>query len=326
MKRLSKIVLGCSLLAATPAFADDATGAPAPDPATPPPTAPAATVSASAEVGVGLIAAEHTLPKAKVLVYGDFDIANASNDDGMGGSTSATLESIHIGGAYGVSDVLTVGGEYSADVAGDTLDGTNFKGPLRLFGEYKLKHDEKMSMSIEGDFEINLCGTVDLTGTDISCSATEALGATFNARYAAAPKVAIFTGNPVGPGVAGGTGALVFGGFGSKGIGDQLRIGLNNDQPVALAIPVGVGVQAAPKVFIYAETILATIFFSNGPQDSNGDSKTAIFIGSDDQGIPLQAGAYFSANPQLDIGVTFLDDLKHAGDLYVIGLAGRYHL
>lgn len=298
---LASLVAGCSLLAAAPAFADDAAA------------------------GGGMIDAPPTLPMGKVTVYGDVDILHL----GLGDFGTATQEGLHLGGAFGISEALTAGVEYTAPVAGDLTDGTKLEGPLRAFGQIKLAHDDKLSVAVEAHLELNLCGTSSSSDTGTTCATSEAVGATLDARVRVAPTVAIFTGNPLGVGVAGGVGGLNLGGLGSIGgflNGGQLTVGFGDGDPSGIALPVGIAVQPDPKVFFYAETVLATVFFKNGPNDSSGSKQAAIVIGSDNQGVLLNAGAFVSPTRQLDVGVTFFDNLQHAGDLYVIGLAARAHM
>jgi hypothetical protein len=267
----------------------------------------------------------YNLPKAEIAAYGDIDILHLTITAGTS-SSSATQEGIHVGGAFGVNEKLTVGGEYSAPVAGDGTDNVAGKGPLRAFGIYALSHDSKMTVAAYGALEMNLAGGFDMMG---NLTTTFALHAGLDARYMVAPKIAIFTGSPFGPGMPGATGGINFPGFGSFNIGDHLFLGLNNSQPITFNIPVGVSLQATPQLFIFADTVLTSIALSNSPYadtgSTTGDTKSVVFIGDDNLQIPLQLGGFFSVNKNLDAGVTFLDNLKHAGDLYVIGLAARWY-
>jgi hypothetical protein len=53
-------------------------------------------------------------------------------------------------------------------------------------------------------------------------------------------------------------------------------------------------------------------------------NQSTLLFGADF--VPLGLGAWFSPQKNLDLGVTFSDDLKHAGDRYVITFGGRYYI
>lgn len=317
------LVLGCSLLAAVPAFADDA---PAADPnATPAPatasagagvsTAPVAT--APGEWGDAILDRTYTLPAKKMAVYGDFDVLNI----GLGDLGSVSVQSLHAGIGYGVNDKLTAGIEYSVDLhddGGSFPSDDRYRGPLQPYVTYQIVHNEKLDVAATGQLVIDLNAGTDQNGDK---QTNLILGAQISARYKVSPKVAIFTGQPQGPGPAGG------GLFGLAGLlSNQFIIGLNNDQQGELLIPVGVGIQAAPKVYLYALTDLVGVRLVNKPDGAD----TASFIGSDagmgGLGIPLGVGGYFAAAKNLDVGVTAgFVDLNHAGDLYAISFGAKYY-
>lgn len=261
----------------------------------------------------------YTLLKGGLAVYGDLDILHVSTSNGTT-STSATQEQLHVGVGYGVNDKLTVGGEFSFPFAGDGTDQTAFKGPLRFYGMYGLTHTDKLTVAAEAHFELNLCGGVSISGTSADCASTKAIGAGLDARYVLAPKIALFTGSAFGPGVPGATGAIVFPGLGTGGVGQHLNISLESSGPITFDVPVGVSLQATPQLLAWVAFDVARINIANGPM--NGDAVQVIF--SDSQGIPTSIGGFFGVNKNLDVGVTILDDLKHAGDLYDIGLAARF--
>ena len=96
--------------------------------------------------------------------------------------------------------------------------------------------------------------------------------------------------------------------------GQHLSIGLGTNGPITFSIPVGVALQATPQVFGFVDTTLADFSISNS---SNA------FIFSDF--IPVDVGVLFRAAKDLDVGVSFQDDLKNAGDAYLFGLMARYY-
>jgi len=306
---LKTLFLGSTLLFAAPAFAqgDDASGAGGGS-ATVGAGADAsaggagagagATVSASAGGTMGgawsdqLINNPQTLPKAGLGVFGDFEIANVSATDPTTGMSlgSATFELLGLGAGYGVSDKLTVGATYAIDIhdpGGTFPSDDRWKGPLGLYGAFNVMNKDKLSVTAGADFAINLGNTDD-----------KAIHAGLSAKYMLSPKLAVYTGNvlPIGP------------------AGQHLSIGLGTNGPITFAIPVGVALQATPQVFGFLDTELASFSISNSAN---------AFIFSDF--IPVDAGVLFRAAKDLDLGIQFQDDLKNAGDAYVIGLMARYY-
>jgi hypothetical protein len=262
----------------------------------------------------------YTLVKGGLAVYGDFDFLHLSTSSG-GVSTSATQEQFHLGVGYGINDKLTVGGEFSFPIAGDGTDQTQFKGPLRFYGMYGLTHTDKLTVAAEAHFEFNLCGGISITGTSADCASTKAIGAGLDARYVLAPKIALFTGSAFGPGVPGAMGAVNFPGAGGGAVGQHLNISLESSGPITFDVPVGVSMQATPQVLAWLAFDLARLNLANAPMGA--DTVQVIF--SDSQGIPTNIGGFYSVNKNLDVGLTLTDDLKHAGDLYVLALGARWY-
>jgi hypothetical protein len=201
-------------------------------------------------------------------------------------TVSSTAELLNLGAGYGINEKLEVGGTYSLNIHDDsgTFPGSG-KGPLDLYAAYNLVAG-KLSVAAGADFSINL------NNTD-----AKAINAGLAIRYMVAPKIAIFSGNPVPPGPA----------------GQHLSISLASNGPITFKIPVGVALQAAPKAYVYLNTELASFSISNS---SNA------FIFSDF--IPVDLGLLYRAAPGLDVGAHFSDDLKNAGDFYVFGVMLRY--
>jgi hypothetical protein len=312
MNRIRFLMGAGLLLAAAPAFADD----PAPpntDPnaATPaPPPAGSATASPTAAAGEwpqAVIDQSYVVNKGKIGAYGELDVIALSSTNAMGMSSSATGEALHVGGAFGLVDKVAVGVDYLAPVAGDVFKDMTGKGPLAIFGMYSLKDDAKMHIAVTADFTANLCGvlTIDATSGSASCSVTKAIHAGLGARYNVTPKIAVFTGAPIGPGP----------------VGQQLDISLESSGPITFGLPVGVGLQATPQLFAYVQPMLASFYISNAPMGAD----SARFWFTDKLGAPTTFGAFFAMSSKLQLGASLYDDLKHAGDIYSISLGARFY-
>ncbi|HUJ61797.1 MAG TPA: hypothetical protein VLX92_25005, partial [Kofleriaceae bacterium] len=221
---------------------------------------------------------------------------------GTGGSSTSTAEGLDIGGAYGITDKITAGASYQFTLNDDSGSfPNNGKGPLDVYGSYSIMHTAKLNVAVGADL------VADFGASDAMGSTTNfAVDAGIAVRYAVIPQVAVYTGSPMLPGP----------------VGQQLTLGLNNNQEGKLQLPVGVGVQALPQLFAFAQTSLFEVLVANAPMGA--DSFSAI--GSNQFGIPLLAGAYYNVNKILDIGafVNF-PDLNHAGDLYDIGVGARWY-
>lgn len=295
-----KILVGATLLcAASIASAQDA-----PDPAAPPPdgtTPPAATTTTTAGGdlmwGDAIIQRPLTMPKGKIGIYGDLDIARFSVTVGTT-TSSSTSEGLHAGFGYGVDDKLTVGAEYAF-----SLHDFEIKGPLTLYGSYALYHQGKLTIGASADLlvDFNGIGSLDPMTGAVSSSTDLSLQAGLGVRYMATDKIALYTGNPIAPGP----------------LGQHLSIGLNNSGPITFDVPVGVALQATPQLYAFLQTDIARFGFSNS-------SNAFLFADF----IPLEIGAYFAASHQLDVGAFFnLPDLKNAKfDVLQFGIGARYYM
>jgi hypothetical protein len=315
---LKLALIGSSLLFTAPAFAQDApagdatgTGdatAPAPDPnagTTTPTVEQAAPAPAGAWSGQ-IIDRPLTLNKGKIAAYADFDVISVS----LGGMTS-TAEGLSVGAGYGISDKLTVGASYAF-----ALHDFEIKGPLTLYGAFDVMHNDKLTVGASADLVLDFnAESVDSMG-NVSSATTETLQAGLGIRYKVAPKLAVFTG---GTSFASG-GAFAFGSpFGplaGSPLGQHLGIGFQSGAPVTFDIPVGVGLQATPQIYAGVSTDIAMIGISN--------ADTAVIFSDF---IPLNVGAFYNANKNLDVGASLnLPDLKNAQfDLMFFGLSARYY-
>ncbi len=301
MHRAKVLIIGAGLLlAAGTAFADgdgDGSGSAAAGGEGAGSGSAAATATdtggGGAAAGGELISAPLTVGKSALGVFGELGIASISvtvppvPPATMPTTVSSTAEALGIGAGYGVNEKLEVGGTYAFTLHDDA--GTfpnNVEGPLTLFGAYNLMNG-KLSVAVGAQFQI------DLSNTD---SKGLALGA--SVRYMVAPKIAIFSGNPIAPGP----------------VGNQLSISLASNGPITFALPVGAAMQVNPKAYAWLDTELASFSISNSANE---------FIFSDF--IPIDIGLLYRAAPNIDIGGHFTDDLKHAGDFYQFGILARYY-
>jgi hypothetical protein len=228
---------------------------------------PAGTIAAGATLGVAKISFTTIDPVTMMPV-----------------TTSSTGEGMGIQAAYGISDDLNAGLQY-----GFSLNEFEIKGPLTIYGAYKLAHSAKMSVAATASFTYNLA------------SESKGLNAGLGFRYNVAPKIAVFTGAPFGPGP----------------VGQHLSLSLDDMGPISFDVPAGAGMQITPQLFGYVSTNLAHINISN---DASG------FFGADF--IPLQLGGQFSINKNLDGYASFiLPDLKNAKfDLFAFTVGATYYV
>jgi hypothetical protein len=311
MQGTKVLFIGGLLLAATPAFADgDAPASPDPNAGGGGGAGAAPAVTAGGEGGGGgysgpMIERPYVVEKGKIGAYGDFDIVKISIPPipPLTMSTSLTAEFLHLGAGYGVNEKITAGADIAFNIHDDagTFNGAK---PIRIFGEYQLAHDSKLSVTASADVLFDIDGGTDAMGNSTTNVGIEAGVA---ARYLVAPKIGIYTGAPVGPGP----------------VGTQLQAQLTNSGPINFSIPAGVAIQATPELFAYLQTNLITLHLANKAMGQ--DAADVIF--STAGGIPLSVGGLFAVNKQIDAGVQLnFPDLKHAGDIFEIGLIGRIHI
>jgi hypothetical protein len=311
MTRIKLAVFAGSALLAAPAFADDTTepaaggtveaGGTATDPAAGGAgTGMAATGTATGEAPTwwsrSLIDRPYVVNKGKIGAYADYGIVSISFD--IGGMTqTATGDGFGIGAGYGITDKITAGLQYgfTPGIIGDA--DSEIKGALGLFGEYQIMHDAKLDVTASADFDLDLCAGTDMNG---DCVSGKAIHAGLGARYTLAPKMALFTGAPYGPGP----------------VGQHLSISLETDGPITFAVPVGFMYQATPELNVHLGTELANLSISNSD---------SVFFGADY--INLSLGGLYSVTPNIDVAAMFLmPDLKEAGfDLYAFTLGARYY-
>lgn len=305
MRRETVWILAAALAATAPAFAQG-------DPDAPPPPNTNAGEDANGGGSGALGVTSSTAPSGawtseinarplvldpgKLEVHGDVPIfaISAAGSDGM--STTDTFEALGVGATYGVAPKIEAGLDYTFPLN----PNGSISGVLGLRAAYAALHTDKMDLAISAALDFDFRGDTEV--------ALE-LGGWF--RYRLTPTVSLFTGNPGLPYQLGFLGAL--GNISSN----QLVLGFNNSQALALALPVGVGLQATHQIYAFAALNIADIYFANGP-------KTVDFLFADF--IPIELGAFYSMSSQLDLGITFSDDLEHAGDFFAFTLGARYFI
>lgn len=313
---LTKLLLSVAFVSAAPAvaFADGEEAAPpvVADPVVAPPTADAVIAGVPIEIGQR----PFVLPAGKAQVGGSLNILHFSFSQSAGGITvegSGTGEGLSVNAGYGINDKISAGLSYSL-LLNDDNDNTDFsaKGPLDLFGSYDVMKKDKLTVVAGAGFTIafgqvipGIPAAAAVGGTDDSTNLSLHLGA--SVRYEVVPKLSIFTGQPLA----------------GLSMGDQLSIGLNNKQPISLALPVGAGYQITPEVWAYLSTTLANIYFSNGPSNDTGDgTKTATIFGADQ--VPLTLGGFYSLSNKLDLAATVsFPDLTSDFFLVIVGLGAQ---
>ncbi|HUS33419.1 MAG TPA: hypothetical protein VMZ53_33185 [Kofleriaceae bacterium] len=310
LKKLLQVSTGLLFIAgaASTAFADDEAGASAdanaeatvstdPNAAGGAGAGMDANATASVDAGAGLsmlwpqsvIDRPYVVPAGTIGVGASLGVAKASFTfvdpvTGMSSTTSATGEGMGITAAYGISDALNAGVSY-----GFSLHEFEIKGPLTVYGAFKLAHSAKMSVAASASF------TYDV-GAE-----TKGINAGLGLRYNVAPKIAVFTGAPFGPGP----------------VGEHLSLSLDSDGPISFDVFAGAGLQATPQAFVYLSTNVAHINISN--------DATGIF-GADF--VPIQLGGQFSVNKNIDAQAAFiLPDLKNAKfDLFAFTVGATYYV
>jgi len=239
-----------------------------------------------------------TLPKGQIDVHGGLPLAVVTVPDIMMNKVSTTSFGFAFGATYGFDDKTELGLDYAV-----SLSPGDIKGPLTLHGAYTLAKAAKYDFAVGGAFVVHPISAANTTTTYVALQ----LGAWF--RYRATPKLSIFTGLPATPHP---DVSLARSGFAFPPMPYQLALGFNSGGAIALNLPVGVGIQAAPKVYVFAATNIANIKIANTAN---------AFLFKDF--IPLTLGGFYSIN-KLDIGAEFSDDLKQAGDYLAFTIMARY--
>lgn len=276
-----------------------------PGPSVPGPSVPGPTVLAAGALPLQIDARPLTLPKSRLEVHGGLPVGVLGLPVMMGTmvtTQTTTTEGLALGVTYGIDDKTEIGADYAF-----TLNPGDIKGPFTIHGAYLVKHDAKLDLAIAAGFTAH--PVTDPRATN--ASATTYLGLQLGAwvRYHVAPKVSVFSGVPSLPSESASLSKLS---FPLPPIGYQLSVGLTNSAAIALALPIGLGIQATPNVYVFAATNLANLKIAN---TSNA------FLFKDF--VPLGLGGFYSTD-KVDVGAVFADDLKQAGSYLSFQLMLRY--
>lgn len=212
-----------------------------------------------------------------------------------------TYESATLGGTFCVIDHLELGGDYAFRLHPDASGS----GLLQLHATYYAIKNAQMELGIAGALGFDFTGDTEVTLQG---------GAWF--RYFINDQVALFTGQPALPILLAGT---ISSFLGLPPVENQLTIGINNSQPISLALPLGAMFTPVPEAHLMVATNIGDIWFTNGPADKHATLLFADFI-------PLAVAAWYDVRPDLQLGVQFADDLKHAGDFFQFTIAARFFL
>ena len=131
------------------------------------------------------------------------------------------------------------------------------------------------------------------------------------ARYRLSRKMSVFTGLPATPNSASPLSKLS---FPLPPLPYQLVLGVNQAGTIALDIPVGVGDQGSPKLYVFGALDLAHIRVANTEN---------AFVFTDF--IPVTLGGFYAMN-KIDVGAQFSDDLKQGFDYLRFDVLMRYSL
>src|SRR5262245_47472631 len=245
-----------------------------------------------------------TIGKGHFDVHGALPIVVLPFLDAMLNKSTQTFVGFAFGGTYGIDDKTEIGADY-----GIGLSPGDIAGPLVLHAGYSVKASAKFDAALGGAFIIDPVDTADPTTMMTTTTTYVALQLGAWVRYRITPKVSLFSGLPSlpHPDVS-----LSKQGIAFPPMPYQLTLGFNSGGAIALGLPVGVGGQVKPNIYLFAATNLANIKISN---TSNA------FLFKDF--IPLTLGGFYSLQ-QLDIGAEFSDDLKQAGDYLAFTILVRY--
>jgi len=246
------------------------------------------------------------LAKSKLAVHGGLQVKVLTLTPAGGMPTSTTTESLALGVNYGVGDSSEIGFDYAAGLNPGTA-----KGPITLHGAYKVSASAKLDVAIAAALAVDFSGFTDPVTMQTTSSTNLSLQIGAWARYRVGRKASIFTGVPATPDS---TVILSKLAFALPPIPYQLAIGFNNAGTIALDLPVGVGYQATPKIYVLGVLDLAHIRVANTAN---------AFLFKDF--IPLTLGGFYALD-KLDIGVQFSDDLKQGADYLRFETLVRYSI
>ena len=201
-----------------------------------------------------------------------------------------------VGGAFGLTDDVQLGADYAFEVSPDT----DAAGVLAAHGLFRIAHGGQTSAAVGG-------GVLYSHAVDgIAFAGGLQLRIRLNQQFS------IFT-NTSGIPLCGSCLQLL------GPVTGQLFVAHPNDggdNLVVLNLPVGLGIQATPELYLFGETVIATVLLS---PKTDSVKEFSDYIG-------LHAGAWLSASKQLDVGAGLGIDLKNTSDDYLFELRARLFL
>jgi hypothetical protein len=228
-----------------------------------------------------------TLPKGLVALQGDLATPTSSFFDPA---------LIRVGVGYGINDDLELNFaaySFNTDDAGH--------GAIDAGLGYKLLRGAaggKLEVIARAQVGYHLSNDGDL----------DPIGLGVHVQYNVTPKIAIISGAP---------GTLY---------SPQLSIGVVDPKLTTFSLPIGIGFQATPELFIEADTQLATFTISH--PDSLDPGNQFIF----DKLTPLSLTAFYNAVPALDLYANLAianltpPDGVDVGDTMSVGVGVRYYI
>jgi hypothetical protein len=247
-----------------------------------------------------------TLGKGKLSVHGGLRVSVLTLPNTAGMNVSTTSQGFALGGTYGVSDKLEVGGDYTVGISPGSI-----KGPLTLHGAYRASASAKLDVAIAGGLAVDYYDTTDPMTMTTTSRALASINVGAWARYRIGRKASLFTGLPALPDSTVSQSKLS---IPLPPLAYQLTVGLNGGGAIALDVPVGLGYQASPKLYAFVDIDLAHIRIKN---------TVNRFLFKDF--IPIQLGAFYTLN-KLDLGASLSDDFKQGFDYLRFDIVARYSL
>ena len=193
--------------------------------------------------------------------------------------------------SYGIDDKLEAGLGYTF-----ALDPAEIKGALDPWVGYAIVRG-----AVSGKLEIIARGTI---GYNALTKTVNPLQLGVQVQYNVSSKLAIISNS-----------------LGATGGGGQLVIGVDaptgGTKPIKLVLPVAVGYQATPELYLQLDTVLASITIK--------DSANA-FIGAD--ATPVSLSGVYNAIPALDLlaGISCDPNAASFGDSIAFGIGARYYV
>jgi hypothetical protein len=214
---------------------------------------------------------------------------------GEGGQTYALLG---IGASYGLSDAIEIGGDYAFQLSPSTDAAGVFAGHVRI----RLAHNERVSASL---------GAALFYSNSLSRDGLTLGAGGMSLRYRLNKQLSIFSESNLCGGCVNVAGPVM-----GQVLVLHYSSGTTSDTASVATLPVGLGFQATPQLYLSASTIVAGFVLS-----PTTDSQL-VFRDI----IPIIASAWISVSPKLDLGVSLTDELKDAGNSYFIELGAKMFL